>query len=205
MTLVVVEAVFLGMFFAADRFGANPEAARLAVEWRHGMRGDWPLYMPGFVGLTLAIAWWWRTTTGHYRAGVGAISLIIATAIGVLLAPHMTLAVQHVISVNGSVESALNVRAVSGRAIVLGAFTILCWMLFIGCAIVAVQRRRPLFLVGAAPGFATLHCIREGAAAEVVQTWISRAGSKEPAAWFSLAMIPVAAWAVWRIARHKGW
>ena len=66
--MLAAQSLFLWMFFStytlegmADA-GALPvdrtTAYRYAAEWRHGLAGDWPLFVPGFFAVAVA-TWFW--------------------------------------------------------------------------------------------------------------------------------------------------
>jgi hypothetical protein len=140
--LFAAHAFFLWMFMAAEglermadagRISGSPEvdvsalAYQFAAEWRHGMAGGWPLYVPGFFVAAIA-TWLWsgsRTLRRQLAEGIGIMSLATATAMLVASvgARRIVVAFEH--------ESGLRCEGVppgpSAVGIVLGLYTLLAW------------------------------------------------------------------------------
>jgi hypothetical protein len=164
------------------------------------MGGGWPFYMPGFFALTLAIAWWWRTRTWRRRLQEGLSAFVIASVFALVLTPLAAQSLERLLEARGIVGTETVAQNVSWATLLRAGLTIVAWTLFVGCGVLAVQRRRPLILLGAVPGFVVLHLVRVGEAGSLIQDWTARAGSAAPAAWLTVALIPLTAWAVGMIA-----
>jgi hypothetical protein len=200
--LVAADTFFLWMFFAAD--GISAMAARgevaaasraVAVEWRHGMIGGWPFYMPGFFGLTMAIAWWSRSGPWRRLLLARIAALVAAAIIAAWLTPLAIPWIER-LAVDRVGTGALKTPVLTWSTVARGWFTVGAWSVFVSLGVFAVQRRRPAALLGAIPGFVTLHLTRSGEAGALAQSWATRAGAGELEAWLTLALIPVTAWGV---------
>jgi hypothetical protein len=100
--LLAADILFLWMFFAADSItlmvldgrvsgGTNPDlalaASRYAAQWKHGMAGNSPLYMPGFFAVGVPI-WLWSIGRPLGRLTVEWIVVVTAaTVVAAGLAP----------------------------------------------------------------------------------------------------------------------
>jgi hypothetical protein len=219
-TLIAADTFFLWMFFAAEsvravatgREGASLElttaASRMvATEWRHGMIGGWPFYMPGFFALTMAIAWWSRNGTWRRLLLSRLSALTVASLVAAWLTPLATPWLERLLVDRIGPAMLTTPLVVSWSTAARGWFTVGAWSVFVGLSVLAVQRRRPAAILGAVPGFVALHFTRSGEAGDLVQAWAVRAGGGEPEAWLTLALIPATAWGVAALAlsgRHRG-
>jgi hypothetical protein len=201
--LVAADCLFLWMFFAADKVAASTGEARVAAEWRHGMAGGWPFYMPGFFGLTLAIAWWWRGRTWRRRVIEWTAAFAIAGGVAVMLMPLGVALMLNLLSEPAATVEMATTDAAPWSILFRGAFTVAAWSWFIGLGLHAIDRRRPIALVGALPSFLALHIARSGEAGSLVHAWFERSRTGDPAAWLTLILVPLTGWAVFEIARRE--
>lgn len=102
LLLLAADILFLWMFFAADSItqtvlngrvsgGADPDlaltASRYAAQWKHGMAGNSPLYMPGFFAVGVPV-WLWSIGRPLGRLTVEWIAVVMAaTVVAAGLAP----------------------------------------------------------------------------------------------------------------------
>jgi hypothetical protein len=94
MLFFLAEVIFLTTFLAAEpleiladtgQIQARETAYLYASRWRHGMTGNWPMYMPGFFAVALTV-WFWalrRNLRQVLREGLGltAAALVVAMLI----------------------------------------------------------------------------------------------------------------------------
>jgi hypothetical protein len=208
--LLGATSFFLWMFLAAapletladtsglaGRPGADvvAEAYRVAADWRHGMAGNSPLYMPGFFALALA-AWFWAEPS---RAP--AMRLIVEGAI-ILAAGHVVgrlcagLATASVVAA-GERMAGLTVvdlwPAPPWRAAAQGVYTAASWIAFVVACRRALARRSLVPLACVPPIAIVLAMVRPWTADDFVALWIVRAMAGDAAALGSAAAIPVLA------------
>ena len=133
----------------------------------------------------------------------GIAALAIAGVIGLSFTPFATPTLQRLIEERGAIPPLYVAQTVSRASLSRAGITVIAWTLFVGCGVIAVQLRRPYVLLGAIPGFVVVHLVRVGEAGNLLQAWVSRVRAAEPAAWLTLVMIPVTAWAVGIIALSR--
>jgi hypothetical protein len=214
--LVAAQALFLWMFLAADpleqlawtgALGADADvrdrAFAFAAAWRHGMRQNSPLYMPGFFAVAAA-AWIWSERVRRRAFCSYSVALAVAFAIACAAAPAGTEAVLTSFHAETGIMPPRSVPSASLRAMLAAAYTLVTWTAFVvGCR-VAVQHRSwlplapvPLLTVG-------LIVLRPWTVDEFTTTWWARSSEGNPTAILSAALIPVlAAYLVWRLRRSE--
>ena len=100
VALALADGVFLWMFISVAQFDAlgatlAPQghldiAARVfvfAADWRHGMNGHSPLFMPGFFALTPAAWYWSQTRSVEELLRGGALALLAGFLLALVAAP----------------------------------------------------------------------------------------------------------------------
>jgi hypothetical protein len=208
--LFAAASFFLWMFLAAapleiladtgglaGRQGADPVADgyRVAADWRHGMAGNSPLYMPGFFALAVA-AWLWGASSRT------AASRLVVEGGVVLAAGHV---VAWLCSDLGAASVVTACERVAGLTVVApwpappsraagqGLYTAATWMVFVVACRRALARRsmRPLGIVP--PMAILLAWVRPWTADDFVALWIARASAGDAAALGSAAAIPIVA------------
>jgi hypothetical protein len=151
-TLALVGAcvLFLWMFLAADpleqlsdRFQFHPrEASRMtpqvrelaydyAAQWRHGMAGNSPLYMPGFFAVAVAAWHWARSRTVRGMAARGAIVLIAAIFIARIAVLPTADRVVRLFEAIADVHHAGTIPPPSMHALVVAVYTLITWAVFV--------------------------------------------------------------------------
>ena len=206
--LFVADTLFVWMYLAADPLdqvastrsitcggpAACEAALRFAADWRHGMAGNSPLYMPGFFLLAIG-AWVWAGSTTGLGLLVERTASIAAAVITALAATA------------AGVGSVLDLYAASHPGFVLGiagsgptvsasfaaAYTAITWSVLVGgCRLALV--RRSWWPLAPAPGFVLgLAFARVWTVDHVTALWWSRAVAGDAVAISSLLAIPVTA------------
>lgn len=216
LALLGAAAFFLWMFLAVAPLetladtgglrGADPtevvaEAYRFAADWRHGMAGNSPLYVPGFFVLALA-TWLWSGSRGD------GISRLVAEGGGILvlglLVAWASAGVARAAIVS-AFEQSTGLTAVapwpsaSGRAIGQGLYTAIAWMASMTACRHALERRAfapllviPLVTIG-------LVLVRPWTMDDFTALWVARVQAGNVAAIGSLAAIPIVATALVRV------
>ena len=209
LALALADALFLWMFLsvaAVDVMGntlvatghqALGQAAQIfAADWRHGLNGHSPLFMPGFFVLTPAAWYWSRTQSIAELLRSGALALLAGFLLALLAAPFGRDAAARAFFN----EFHFAVQPNSGdiwHAAPISAFTAICWTVLV----VAIRRAittgaaRPLALVVglyALLGFArhwwSLDHFKKG---DDVARWETRAVQGDTVAIGSLVAVPL--------------
>jgi hypothetical protein len=199
--LAASEALFLWMFLAADPLeqlafapgasGPGPEtdaAIDFAAEWRHGMAGNSPLYLPGFF-LTSAAAWMHAARTRHARQHVT--DLVAATSMALLVAfvaaPWGARMVVGAFAVHQRVPVPTTIPAPSIGSLLVGLYTLFTWMVFTICARRSLVRRNPYLLLAPAVLTIILINVRPWTVNDFLGFWASQLVAGNAVAWWSLA------------------
>jgi hypothetical protein len=159
--LALVYALFIWMFLSvaeADALGnAIVRAGRpalgerilvFAADWRHGLNGHSPLFMPGFFALTLAVWYWSGRQSVVQLLCAGALALAVGYTLASLAAPLGRAAAGAALSKEFHFTIPPGVRP-AWDAVPVSAFTAICWTVLV----VAIRRAlttgagRPLALV----------------------------------------------------------
>jgi hypothetical protein len=199
---------FLWMFFAttpleglADRGLVTAEAGRepsaiayaFAAQWRHGMAGNSPLYMPGFFA-TAGAVWFWSVGKTLRRMLVETIGILgIAFVVASALAPFGTVMVleRFGLQTGCTVSGAVSTGGVIAAA--QAVYTLLTWCTFVVASRFALEMRSfKLLLVPSLLGV-VLVFVRPWTVGDLVGLWIRRSSNTEPAAAISLVLVPLVA------------
>lgn len=199
--LLATHTLFLWMFFSADSVAqllvpGRPDldmiaAARFAAQWKHGMAGNSPLYMPGFFAVGL-VTWLW--SIGRPLRGLVAewlAILAIAFSLAAILAP---LGAVHAIEAFersfGLPDVAATARPSLG-SMVLSTLTLFSWTAAIVCTQLSIRQRsvKPMAL----PVFLhyVLLVIRPWAINDFTTQWFGDTARGRPVAVLSLVAVPV--------------
>jgi hypothetical protein len=208
--LLGAASLFLWMFLAAapletladtggltGRQGTDvvAEGYRVAADWRHGMAGNAPLYMPGFFALAVA-AWFWAEssrTPAMRLIAEGGMVLAGGHVVGWLCAGFAAA------SVVAACERLAGLTVVDlwpvppARAAAQGLYTAATWMVFVVACRRALARRSFGPLACVPPMAILLALVRPWTADDFVALWIARATVGDPVALASAAAIPVVA------------
>ena len=222
VALLGAASLFLWMFLAAapletlaDSGGLSSrgegdvtvEAYRFAADWRHGMAGNSPLYMPGFLALALA-AWFWARRAMH-RSG-GSWSKAASSSAPDMPSPWSAWAPRPLRSSRrSSAPTHLAVvapwPAPPWRASGQGLYTAATWMAFVAACRRSLARRSfaPLLLVP--PMTIALAVVRPWTVDDFVALWITRATAGDATAIGSAAAIPIVVWFLVRTEWSPHW
>jgi DNA-directed RNA polymerase subunit RPC12/RpoP len=211
--MLAAQSLFLWMFFSTQGLeqmadaGALPVARetayRYAAQWRHGLAGEWPLFVPGFFAVAVA-TWFWafgRSLQNLLPRLAGYI--VAATLVALVLS-----------GVGGDIvlrdflrETGVFARAApawpSVGGIGVGMYTIAAWNAVILAAHRALWWRSPWPLAVPAAMDAVLMVIRPFTFGDLVNTWWERTANGDPIAVVSLAAVPVLA--TWMAICHFSW
>jgi hypothetical protein len=210
VALLGAAGFFLWMFLAAapletladtgglsGRAGADivAEGYRVAADWRHGMAGNSPLYMPGFFALAVA-AWFWAESSRTSASRLIVEGGIILAASCVVARVCAGLATASVVAVCERMAGLTVVElwpAPPARAAAQGLYTAATWMVFVAASRRALARRSLVPLAGVPPMALLLALVRPWTADDFVALWIVRATAGDAVALGSAAAIPVVA------------
>jgi len=157
------QLLFLWMFFAADglEHAANAGylyssdgrdvariASQYASDWRHGMSGGWPVYVPGFFAVAIA-TWVWPGQSSVKRLLVEALFISAAsTAAAMFLAPTGTAQILKAFRSDWDIQLIGNLTGPTNSGISHGLNTLLTWSVFVLSSKKALRRKsfRPFLL-----------------------------------------------------------
>jgi hypothetical protein len=163
---------------------------QFAADWRHGMAGNSPIYMPGFFALAAA-AWYWTRNQSPLRLLVqGLLALAAGTCIAWWAAPLGAAAATAALP-GTIVVSAVGMPAPFWHAGLTGAYTAACWTVFVIASKRALIFRtfRPFAIVPIP--YIGLVLTRRWSVSGLLATWSSRAADGDPVAVGSFVAIPV--------------
>lgn len=207
LPLIVADTFFLWMFLAADPLermadaghmvgdpvASRARAYRFAADWRHGMAGNSPLYMPGFFALAAA-AWFWAASRSTRRLLTEGTTVLVA-ALGIAWLAVPTGAVTVVEAFHREVgDRVLGIPpAWSGRAALDGMYTAATWTVFVVGSRQAIARRSIWRLAPAAVMALVLVFVRPWTVGDFSSLWIDRAAAGDVVAVWSLVAMPALA------------
>lgn len=210
VALLAAAGVFLWMFRAAAPLETLAEAgglagrsgsdmvrlaSRVAADWRHGMAGNSPLYMPGFFALALA-AWIWSASsqTPVWRLAVEGGAVLVAGDVVAWLCADLGAA-----SVLAAYERVAGPTSVGSwppppwRAVGQGLFTAATWMVCVVACRRALAGRTVVPLAVVPPLTVGLVLVRPWTVDDFVQLWLARAATGDAVAVGSAVAVPVVA------------
>jgi hypothetical protein len=206
LLLIAAQAHFLWMFFAAEAVpqaaaaaaadGTAPgslalEAARFAAQWKHGMTGNSPIYMPGFFAVGL-LTWLWSLGRPLRRLAIEWVVLAAAaTVVGAWLSPlGAARALRGFQEMHPVALPGLPAGFTTASAGV-SLFTLLTWSAGIVCLQRSIARRSVAPM--SAPLILNLLLVRlrPGAASEYTSRWVANLAEGDPVAIASLIAVPV--------------
>jgi len=203
---------FLWMFLAAEglertamagRFAGAREATaveaadRYAYEWRHGMVGGWPIFIPGFFAVAIATVLWSRGRATRHLAW-GALWLVMALLAAELLAPLGTRWLVPSFEHDTGFVLQGSPSGATWSGALPGTLTVVSWVVLMVAAQASVSRRSiwplliPLLCYGA------LATLRPGALGDLVRPWVHALRLGDPVALVSTALIPVVTVVLWQ-------
>jgi hypothetical protein len=202
--LLAADTLFVWMFLAAaplERMavaGHFAGGSRLAVDaafafaadWRHGMAGNSPLYMPGFFALAAATWVWCDHRRWPQLAIERAASLAGALMLAWLAAPFGTSAVVDAFASAWQTAATSALPQPGLHAAAAGCYTALAWSVFVGGCRQALLRRTWWPLAPAPVLAVVLAAARPWTVGDFTALWLSRAGDADAVAVGSLLAIP---------------
>lgn len=180
---------------------ARSAARRFAYEWRHGMAGRWPFFVPGFFALAVCSALWAHGKASGRLLGEGVVVLSAATLIARALAGfgsrRLIRSFQRRSGIECEGEAAQSTWAGAG----IGGLTAASWSALVIAAQRSVATRRlwPLALPLAL--YALLTAVRSSKLSSLDLLWLSKLVEGDRRAIRSLVLAFVTAGALWR---HAG-
>ena len=209
LALALAYALFLWMFLSVadvDVTGANLLATGhpalghavqvFAADWRHGLNGHSPFFMPGFFALTPAAWYWSRGQSIAELLRGGTLALLAGLFLALFAAPFGRTAAARAFFDEFHFAVQPDSPA-SWQAAEISAFTSVCWT----CLVVAIRRAittgalRPLALVvglyallGVARDWWSVEHFRKG---DDVARWETRAAQGDAVAIGSLLAVPL--------------
>ena len=196
--LVASQTLFLWMFLSADpleqladRYGSGAGSVmQFAAQWRHGMAGNSPLYLPGFFLTAAAV---WMHARGHPRAiahaaGV-AVAAIVAFGAAAALAPWGSEAVVRAFHSKIGAPAPTSIPRASLHAAMIGGYTLLTWTTFVSCARTSLVSRRVTPLLLPAALTVGLVLVRPFTADDFTRHWAVQVLAGDLVAWGSLLSV----------------
>jgi hypothetical protein len=197
MFLSVADVDVLGNTLVATGHSALGQAVQVfAADWRHGLNGHSPLFMPGFFVLTPAVWYWSRSQSIAELLRGGALALLAGFFLALLAAPFGRAAAAQAFFGEFHFSVQPDFRAV-WHAAPISAFTAICWtVLVVGIRrVMTIGTSRPLALVvclyvllGFARHWWSLDHFRKG---DDMARWETRAAQGDAVAIGSLLAVPL--------------
>jgi hypothetical protein len=213
LALFVAQTFFLWMFLAAAPIEALAddgalrapgdgdvavEAYRFAANWRHGMAGNSPIYMPGFFALAIA-AWLWSATKTLGQLvieGGGLLLVSLAVAWGCANAAEPVILASLERGVGSS--AAAPWPTPPWRAVLQGLYTAAAWMTVVVSCRRALAHRSFAPLLVVPPVAVVLALIRPWTVDDFAKLWITRIARGDVVALASAIAIPLVGWILYR-------
>jgi hypothetical protein len=210
--------LFMWMFFTTEAFKNDVLLAhrsgvlnaeqlkhglRLGSAWRHGMAGGWPVFLPGFFLLSLALVWWSNGRSGRGRWIEAGGLLLGATICAVALTRYGQAVLANLFERDLGVVLAGAVLDLKNLGVGPALLTAGAWTSCMLLAVHAIELRRPRIMLLALIPYAALYVARPGAAEQLNREWAGRVMLGEPAAILTLALIPVMAVGIFWAARSS--
>jgi len=185
------------------------QAYRFAADWRHGMAGNSPLYMPGFFALAVA-AWVWSSADrrprpirelvwegGAVLVGALAVAWTASQAIGPTMVPAFERA--------AGLQVIAPWPAIPRHAIAQGLYTAATWMTVVVVCRRALARASVAPLLVIPPITIVLAMVRPWTVNDFVALWFARATAGDIVALGSLFAVALVGWSLAMIERPSHW
>ena len=211
--MLAAQSLFLWMFFSTQGLELMADAGdlpvdratayRYAAEWRHGLAGEWPLFVPGFFAVAVA-TWFWA-----FGRSVRALLPRLAgyMAVATLVALGLSGAGRDIVLRDFLRETGVCARAApvwpSMQGIGIGLYTLAAWNAVILASHRALWWRSLWPLAVPVAMDAVLIVIRPFTFGDLVKTWWERSAHGDPTAVVSLAGVPLLA--TWMAMRQLSW
>jgi len=196
--LLVAQIVFLTTFLAAEpleiladmgQIQARETAYQYASRWRHGMAGNWPMYMPGFFGVAISVWFWALRRTPRQMIRESAVLMVVALVVALLLQPLGAAAIAGQFQAETGLLTNVGVsRVPSNTAIGIfrSIYTLLTFAVGVVSIQIAIDRRRPWPLLLPLVMNLILAAIRPWTVGDFTNHWIRQTLDLNPVATFSL-------------------
>jgi hypothetical protein len=203
--LVAAQALFLWMFFAAapleqlasagmlSGYDVRNRAFAFAAEWRHGMAGNSPLYMPGFFAVAVA-SWLFVEGRRPSMFTAFAIAFTIAIVIAGLFSSHGANLVVSAFAKHSGVGVSGGVPFPAAAAAGAAAYTLATWTAFVIGVRASLLSRSWLPLLPVPLLTAGLIALRPWTVDTFTATWWMRIQERDVYAVASAVAIPVVGW-----------
>jgi hypothetical protein len=186
----LVQTAEAGHFVGAAGLDPVAEAGRYAYEWRHGMAGGWPLYVPGFFIVAIATVVWACERSLRSLALRGSIALALALLCAMVLAPLGTRWLIPEFQRDTGLVLTGSPLAAPGRATLPGILTVVSWAGLVVSIQISITRRSIRPLVAPFACYSVLAVIRPGDFGDLVGPWAEALWRGESIAIVSTALIP---------------
>jgi hypothetical protein len=198
--VLVADTFFLAMFLGAAAIEATSSPPALsyafAAQWRHGMAGNSPLYMPGFFAAAVAMWFWSMDKTVGRTLGERAALLVASLGLATLTAPYTAdLALRSFHDHTGTAVAGSH-ETPMGLASFQGVYTLVAWSTFVIGSRIAIERRSLKPLAPALVANMLLVVVRPWTVDEFASFWWRRMLEGDLTAVFSSALVVVTAGAL---------
>jgi hypothetical protein len=192
------ETAAAGRFLSPEGADAAAVAERYSYEWRHGMAGGWPLYVPGFFAVAIATVLWSRRRSIRGVVVQGAPALLFALLVAKLLAPHGTNWLLPSYERDAGLALVGSPVGPTWDAALPGVLTLVSWVALVVALQTCVTRRSIWLLVAPLVCYSVLAALRPGDFGDLVRPWAGAVLRGESVAIASTALIPLVAAVLWR-------
>ncbi len=203
--LFAAQAFFLWMFFSTQGLerlayaGACSGAAtaavraaayRYAAEWRHGLSGGWPVYVPGFF-IAAAVTWFWSFGRPLRKlVPECAVIMTAATLAALAASPAGLRAVLDSFYADAGIACRGAVPPPEVAPVAIAVYTLVAWTILVLSCHRALWCRNYWPLIFPVIADAVLIVVRPFTFDDLMTTWFSRARQGEPIALASFALVP---------------
>ena len=192
-----------GRFVGADEPSAAAAADRYAYEWRHGMVGGWPLFVPGFFAMAIATVVWSRGRAIRYLAAWGGLALVLALLAAKLLAPLGTRWLIPSFERDAELVLQGSPSGATWSGALPGTLTVVSWAVLMVAVQVSAARRSIWPLLIPLGCYAALATLRPGALGDLVRPWGKALWQGSGVAIVSTALVPLVAVVLLRYCNHN--
>jgi hypothetical protein len=193
-----------GGFRAPPDSDAKAAAHRYAYEWRHGMAGRWPFFVPGFFAVGIGTALWARGKTIHRIVGEGIAALSAATLIARFLARFGTRRLIRSFERDSGFECEREPLEPTLAGAATGGLTVASWTALVVAAQRSVIKKSAWPLLIPLALYAWLASLRRGDFGLLALPWIRRAVKGDSTAINSSVLAAVTAVGLWKHASCVG-
>jgi hypothetical protein len=190
-------------FRTANGFAAKAAAYRYAYEWRHGMVGRWPLFVPGFFAVAIGTA---VRSRGRPVRGLIAESIAVMSAATLAAKAVAHIGTRHLVGVferDSGLRCEATPRGSTWAGAGTGALTAGSWSALVIATQRAVATKSLWPLLLPLSLYALLASLRRGQLGSLVVPWLRRALRRDWTALGSLALAAAMTVVLWRHASRS--